>query len=108
MQNLYPAGKTINIPVSVDVVWAILSEVMNQLTPDNGGGSVAPPRRRPGAVVSKMLDFVRSNPGRYCTREILQQNPGLNGGSTKWALYHLRKRGLIDRTQDGKWFPKAE
>jgi hypothetical protein len=106
MANLYPAGKTINIPVSLDVVWDIITKALHQQTQANGGEVVSPPRRRPSKVMSQMLAFVKANPGLYCTREILQQHPGSNAGSVKWALYQSRKRGLMDRTEDGKWYAK--
>jgi len=98
----YPAGGTVMIPVSIDVVWEIITKVMHQQVPE---AKIAPPRKRHGAVITKVREFVKDNPGRYCTREILQQHPNLNAGTVKYSLYELRRRMMIDQNDEGKWFP---
>lgn len=105
----YPAGKTVLVPVPLDVLLPIMmkefSSVLYERTDDI---SVGPPRRRPEyGTTDVILKFIKENPGRYCTREIIDQHSHLNFHTVRSAVYTLSKRRLIVSDQAGKWTTTA-
>lgn len=101
------AGKTVLISdavvsISLEALWSALEKALHEQS------TVAPPRRRPNSVTSKILDFIIEHPGQYCTDELCKLNPTINGGTIHGATQRLRRQGKIDHDKNGKWFVVAQ
>ncbi len=110
MVNRYDAGKTIMIPVPCDLLWSLMGEFLHKRQPAEEGTTgtvVAPPRRRPESISTLVQGFINSNPGQFCTREIMQQHGNVNPYSLRNAIYALSRRGKINQSEGGKWYPQA-